>query len=35
MEADYKKAFDFITNTGQGLMDEGNDITEYVKKLSP
>ncbi len=35
MEADYKKAFDFVTNTGQGLMDEGKDITEYVKKLCP
>ena len=35
MEADYKKAFDFVSNTGQGLMDEGKDITEYVKKLCP
>ena len=35
MEAEYKAAFDFVTNTGQGLMDEGKDITEYVKKLCP
>ena len=35
MEADYKKAFDFVSNTGQGLMEEGKDITEYVKKLCP
>jgi hypothetical protein len=35
MEAGYKKSFNFITNTGQGLMDEGKDITEYVKKMCP
>ena len=35
MEADYKKAYDFVSNTGQGLMEEGKDITEYVKKLCP
>jgi hypothetical protein len=33
MEAEYGKAVNFITDTGQGLMDEGKDITEYVKKL--
>ncbi len=35
MEADYKKAYDFVSNMGQGLMEEGKDITEYVKKLCP
>jgi hypothetical protein len=35
MEADYKKAFDFVSNIGQGLMEERKDITEYVKKLCP
>jgi hypothetical protein len=35
MEGEYKKAFDFVTNTGQGLMDEGKDITEIVKKMCP
>jgi hypothetical protein len=35
MEGEYKKAFDFVTNTGQGLMDKGKDITEIVKKMCP
>jgi hypothetical protein len=35
MEANYKKAFDFVSNTVQGLMEEGKDITKYVKKLCP
>jgi hypothetical protein len=35
MEGEYKEAFDFVNNTGQGLMDEGQDITEIVKKLCP
>jgi hypothetical protein len=35
MEGEYKKAFDFVTNTGQGLMDEGKDVTEIVKKMCP
>jgi hypothetical protein len=35
MEADYKKAYDFVSNTGQGLMEEGKNITEHVKKLGP
>jgi hypothetical protein len=35
LEANYKKAFDFVSNTGQGLMEEGKDITEYAKKLCP
>jgi hypothetical protein len=33
MESEYKNAHDFVTNTGQGLMDEGKDITEIVKKM--
>jgi hypothetical protein len=33
--AEYKKAFDFVTNTGQGLMEDGQDITEIVKKMCP
>jgi hypothetical protein len=33
MESEYKKAHDFVTNTGQGLMDEGNDTTKIVKKM--
>ncbi len=35
MEADYKKVYDFVSNTGQRLMEEGKDITKYVKKLCP
>lgn len=35
MQEKYKTAYDFIGNTGQGLMDEGKDITKYVKKLCP
>jgi hypothetical protein len=35
MEGEYKKAFDFVTNTGQGLIEEGKDITEIVKKMCP
>ncbi len=35
METDYKKAYDYVSSTGQGLMEEGKDITEYVKKLCP
>jgi hypothetical protein len=35
MEGEYKNAFDFVTNTGQGLMNEGKDITEIVKKMCP
>jgi len=35
MEGEYKKAFDFVSNTGQGLMDDGEDITETVKKMCP
>ena len=33
MESEYKNAHDFVNNTGQGLMDEGKDITEIVKKM--
>jgi hypothetical protein len=33
MESEYKNAHDFVTNTGQGLMDEGKDITEIMKKM--
>ena len=35
MEGEYKKAFDFVNNTGQGLKDEGKDITDTVKKMCP
>jgi hypothetical protein len=35
MEGEYKKAFNFVTNTGQGLMEERKDITEVVKKICP
>ena len=35
MEAEYKRANDFVMNTGQGLLEEGKDITQYVKKLCP
>ncbi len=35
MEAEYKRANDFVVNTGQGLLEEGKDITQYVKKLCP
>jgi hypothetical protein len=35
MEAEYKCANDFVMNTGQGLLEEGKDITQYVKKLCP
>ncbi len=30
MEIEYKNAHDFVTNTGQALMDEGKDTTEKV-----
>jgi hypothetical protein len=29
----YKNAHNFMNNTGQGLMDEGKDITEIMKKI--
>ncbi len=32
MEYEYKNAHDFVNNTGQGLMDEGKDVTEIVFK---
>jgi len=35
MEAEYRTAHDFVHNTGQGLMDEGQDITDIVKKICP
>ncbi len=35
MEEEYKKAFNFVTNTGQGLMEEEKDLTEIVKKMCP
>jgi hypothetical protein len=35
MEGEYKKAFGFVTNTGQGLMEDGQDVTEIVKKMCP
>jgi hypothetical protein len=35
MEAEYKRANNFEINTGQGLLDEGKDITEYVKICVP
>jgi len=35
MEAEYRTAHDFVHNTGQGLMDEGQDITDIVKKMCP
>jgi hypothetical protein len=35
MEGEFKKAFDFVTNTGQGLMKEGKDKTEVIKKMCP
>jgi hypothetical protein len=30
MESEYKNAHDFVTNTGQSLMDEGKDVTEIA-----
>jgi hypothetical protein len=35
MEGEYKKAFDFVSNAGQGLMEEGKDIIKIVKKICP
>jgi len=35
MEGEYKKAFDFVNNTGQGLMEDRQDITDIVKKMYP
>jgi hypothetical protein len=35
MEGEYKKAFNFVNDTGQGLMEEGKYITEIVKKMCP
>jgi len=35
MEGEYKKAFDFVNNTGQGLMEDGQDITDIMKKMCP
>jgi hypothetical protein len=35
MEGEYKKAFYFITITGPGLMEEGKDIIEIMKKMCP
>jgi hypothetical protein len=35
MEGEYKKAFDFVTNRGQVLMNKGKDVTEIVKKMCP
>ncbi len=35
LEADYKHTKDFVMNTGQGLLDEGKDIIEYVKNCAP
>jgi hypothetical protein len=35
MEAEYKMANDFVMNAGQGLLEEGKYITQYVKKLCP
>jgi hypothetical protein len=34
-EGEYKKAFDFVNNTGQGLMENGQDITDINKKMCP
>jgi len=34
-EGEYKKAFDFVNNTGQGLMEDGQDITDIMKKMCP
>ncbi len=34
MASEYKNAHDFVNNTGQGLMDEGKDVTEIVKKCA-
>jgi hypothetical protein len=33
MESEYKNAHDFVTNTGQVLMDEGKAVREIVNSL--
>jgi hypothetical protein len=35
MDSEYRTVNDFVSNTGQGLIEEGQDITEIVKKNSP
>jgi hypothetical protein len=35
MEMDFKKAHDFVHNTGSGLMSQGHDITDAVRKIFP
>ncbi len=32
MEAEYKKTNDWVNQTGQGIIDEGGDITDVVNK---
>jgi hypothetical protein len=35
MEGENKKAFDFVNNTVQGLMEDGQDISGILKKMCP
>lgn len=32
MKSECKKAYDFVKNSGQGLMGKDKDITETIKK---
>ena len=35
MLGEYKKTFNFVNNTGKGLMEDGQDITDIMKKMCP
>jgi len=35
MEGEYKKASDWLNGSGQGLLDEGGDIEDKVRKICP
>jgi hypothetical protein len=35
MDSEYRATNDFDSNTGQGSIEEGQDITEIVIKFSP
>jgi hypothetical protein len=35
MDREYKKANDWLCSTGQGILEEGGDIQDKIKKMYP